>query len=81
MSDHPPYPQNVDNLPGFFNPSLSQFCIFCIIISIISIILALLALLTESFGIGSTIRIGQEMLCLLYVGFFVFVVDTMKKDN
>ena len=28
--------------------------------------------LVPSYGIGATIRIGQEMLCLLYAGFFFF---------
>ena len=27
---------------------------------------------SPSYGIGATIRIGQEMLCLLYAGFFFF---------
>ena len=28
-------------------------------------------------GIGATIRIGREMLCLLYVGFFYYYLHTL----
>ena len=32
---------------------------------------AIFALLAGFFGIGATIRIGREMLCLPYAGFFL----------
>ena len=32
------------------------------------------ALLAGFFGIGATIRIGREMLCLPYAGFFIFAL-------
>ena len=39
-------------------------------------ILAKFALLAGFFfGIGATIRIGQEMLCLLYAGFFIYDIE------
>ena len=33
---------------------------------------------TPSYGIGATIRIGREMLCLLYAGFFQYARDGHK---
>ena len=34
-----------------------------------------------SYGIGATIRIGREMLCLPYAGFFHRIIKPRKKQD
>ena len=39
------------------------------------------ALLAGLFGIGATIRIGQEMLCLPYMGFLISILKVVLIIN